>query len=271
MRYKAIALDIDGTLTNSKKEVSDKTRLSLIEAQKAGFKLILASGRPTIGLEALAKKLEFDKFGGILLSYNGGNVVDYLTGKCLYEKVIDLNAAKEVLKFLKEFNVTAMITENDTLVVEDKNGYKVDYESEINKLKIKEVSLLSDYIKKSPCKILVSGNHDELNGVLNKVKERFSNEIDVYFSAEFYLEIVAKGINKATSLKGALEKLNIKRDELIAFGDERNDMTMIEFAGLGVAMGNAIKELKEIANEVTLSNDEDGIAHTINRILREGK
>lgn len=104
-----------------------------------------------------------------------------------------------------------------------------------------------------------------------EMMEPFKDSLSCMFTSPFYFEFTAKGIDKGNAIKSILHKINITSDEMIAFGDAQNDKTMLEYCGIGVAMGNAVEELKEIADEITLSNNEDGIAYSLMKHIPELK
>lgn len=260
MRYKMIVLDIDGTLTNDEKEITPKTLAALKKAQENGVILVLASGRPVAGLQKLCRELEMEKHHGILLAYNGGKLLDAQSGAVLYEKAIPVERAKAVLSHLEQFPVSPMVMKENCLYVPKKEGYKADYESSINGLDIVEVGVLSEFLEFNPVKILTAAPNEVLLENMEAITEPFQEEFAFAMSAPFYLECNMKGINKAASLDKVCGELGIDASEIIAFGDAQNDISMVEYAGLGVAMGNACEELKAVANEITASNNEDGIA-----------
>lgn len=268
MSYKMIVLDIDGTLTNDEKKITPKTLDALKKAQERGIILVLASGRPVAGLKQLSCELEMDTHHGILLAYNGGKVLDAEDGTVLYEKSIPVERAKAVLRHLEQFPVTPMTYGKDCLYTMDKNGYKVEYESRIIGLEVTETKIpLSEFLSVSPVKILTAAPNEVLLSKMEEITAPFAEEFSFVMSAPFYLECNMKGINKATSLDYVCKNMGIKREEIISFGDAQNDITMIEYAGLGIAMENACEELKAVANEITLSNNEDGIAVALEKHL----
>lgn len=267
--YKLIALDLDGTLNNTKKVITDKTKAALIKAQQLGAKVVLASGRPTAGLFREAEILNMKAYNGMFLSFNGAKVVDYTTNNCIYDKTISSDYTHKMLKHLKNFKVNVMVAEKEDLLVEDLDGYKSEYEARINNLKLKKVDDLDKYIDFEPNKLLISAEPEYLASVADAIKEPFGDNLSIYFSTPFYLEVMANNIDKALALDKIVKHLGIEREEVIAFGDGHNDIPMIKYAGHGVAMGNAVEDLKEIANEITLSNDEDGIAYTLSKEFSE--
>lgn len=264
-KYKLIALDLDGTLNNSKKIITNKTKDALIKAQQLGVKVVLASGRPTAGLYREAEVLNMKEYNGMFLSYNGAKVVEYTTNKCIYEKALSSEDTHKMLKHLKKFSVNVMVTSGEYLLVEDIDGYKSEYEARLNNLKLKQVDDLDKYVDFQPNKILISAEPEYLALVADEIKEPFGDRLSIYFSTPFYLEVMANNIDKAQALDKIAKHLGIESDEVIAFGDGHNDIPMIEYAGLGVAMANAVDDLKAAANEITLSNDDDGIAYILSK------
>lgn len=263
MKYKLIALDLDGTLKNSNNEITQKTKAALIKAQELGVKVVLASGRPTPGLRHEAHELELEKYEGYILSFNGARVVDLKTKETIYEQTLTIDEAKKAYDRAKEFNLACMTYEDDIIVTEDIDDEYVNVESRINDIEKKKVDSFKDNLKNPIHKVLLTGKPDYVGSIVDEFKEPFGDTLSIYRSAPYFIEIMAKGIDKAASLDRLAKSLGIKQEEVMAFGDGYNDLSMIEYAGMGVAMGNAVDEVKERANLVTLSNDEDGIAKVL--------
>lgn len=271
MDLKAIVMDIDGTLLNNEKKVSPRTKEKLIEAQKRGIKLVLASGRPTQGMIALADELEMDQYEGFIVSYNGGSVYDVKTEEVLFNQAIPTDLANNILEHLGEFDVVPMVDHEDYLYVNDAYfdikaegpaGFMniVHYESRGGDFKVAEVEDFRKVIKNPVNKILVAGNPDYLEENYIAMREPFDDVVTAAFSAPFYFEYTDKGIDKAKALNEVFPAMGIAPENMVSFGDGQNDRSIIEYAGVGVAMGNAVPEILEVADEVTSSNDEDGIA-----------
>lgn len=264
--YRYIALDIDGTLTNSEKKITPATRQALIDAEKRGIRLILASGRPIHGLKKLARELEMDRYHGVLLGLNGGAMADAETGEILFERALDKDLAVKILKHVSAFDVVPMIAYGDTLYVTDGDGYKVAYEAGINDLKIQTVPDLVAFAEAADFpiyKVLTAADPEYLKTHWEAMRAPFVNDVSSMFTADFYYEFAPKGINKSTGLHGLLLKLGAAPGEVMAFGDAQNDEEMIDLAGMGVAMGNASTALKENADYITKSNDEDGVGYAV--------
>ena len=274
---KAIVLDIDGTLLTSEKKLSKLTKASLLKAQKQGVKVILASGRPTTGMLDLAEELELAKYDGYLVSYNGSKVIDVKTGEELFNQAMTVEEGKAVLEHMKKFDVTVMIDKDDYMYTNDVFSctldYKgqplniVEYESRGGKYKLCEKDDLAEFLDYPINKILTAGKPEYLQEVYQEMKAPFNNKLNCVFTADFYFEFTAQHIDKAKALDTVLSPLGIERKDVIAFGDGHNDITMLAYAGMGVAMENAVSELKRVADFETNSSDEEGIANFLEQHL----
>lgn len=268
MKYKIIALDIDGTLTNSQKDITPKTMDALTELQEKGGKVVLASGRPTMGIFPVAKKIQLEKFGGYILAFNGGCVIDVKDNmKVIYSKSFPRETLSDVCGYIKGMNVGINTYEDDKIIVGNTINEYTKIESKITGMNIKFVDDFVNYVNFDINKCLLSGEPETMIELENVFKKKFEGILGVFRSEPFFLELVPLGVNKAESIDILLKSLGLTKDECIACGDGFNDITMIEYAGLGVAMENANDKLKEKADFITLSNDNDGIAHVINKFM----
>ena len=258
--YKLIAMDLDGTLNNDEKVITPATRQILMRAQKAGIRLALASARPSPGLYKERDALEMQNYGGILMSYNGGRIVDAATGGVLFETAMDIAQTKTVLRFLETLPVTPILDDGRQFYVTDASGYKVDYECRNNHMVCTEVENLADFLDFAPVKILMSVLPEQLPQVQQQIAAFLPESLTVVQTAAFYLEVIPRTINKGQGIRDICRTLGISPAEVMSFGDAANDIPMILEAGMGVAMGNATPEVKASANYVTATNDEDGIA-----------
>lgn len=274
---KVIIMDVDGTLTNSKKVITQKTKNALMKAQKNGAILILASGRPTSGLMDFAKELKMDENHGLLVSFNGAKVVDYETNKVLFNETMSIKQGQAVLEHMKKFNVKPMIDKDDYMYVNDVFNNEIhyndtilniiQYESRGGKFKLCEKDDLAAFANYPLNKILTAGDPEYLQAHYKEMMEPFKYTLNCMFTAPFYFEFTAEGIDKAKALDTVLIPMGYRKEEMIAFGDGHNDASMVKYAGIGVAMANAVDDLKAIADEVTLSNEEDGIAYTLSKYI----
>jgi len=267
MKYKLIAMDLDGTLSNDQKIITEKTKVALMTAQNAGIRLALASARPSPGLFRERDVLRLQDHQGILMSYNGGRIVDAATGKVLFETSMDLDETKAVLRQLEKLPVTPILDDGVQFYVTDKNGYKVDYECRNNNMVCSEVGNLADFLPFAPVKILMSVQPEALKEVQREIAAFLPESLTVVQTAPFYLEVIPKIINKGQGIRDICQVLGITPAEVIAFGDAENDIPMLKAAGMGVAMGNATEAVKQAADMVTLTNNEDGIAAALEKLI----
>ena len=263
---KIISLDIDGTLYNSQRQITPATRAALLRAQEKGAVLVLASGRPTSGLLPIAQQLDMWRHHGMLLAYNGGVVNDCMTGEAIYSCTIPVPLAKKLLRHLEKFPVNPIVDDGTTIYTTDPEGFQVPYESKSNHLDVIQVENICDAVDFSPAKILIAAPEDVLQANKSAISQPFAAEMSFVLSSPVYLEATPFGVNKADALRKTCEALGVSTADIIAFGDAQNDIPMLELAGYGVAMGNACEALKEIADEITSTNDEDGIAHTLEKL-----
>lgn len=259
MKYKLIALDLDGTLKTSNNQISPRTKEALMKAQEMGVKLVLSSGRPTPGLYKDMKELELEKYGGYLLSFNGAKVSD-CKNNMIYTQTLDHDMANLVYLESKSLGLEACTYTDTTILCENEDAKYVKVEADLISLPIQKVACLSNHFPNPMFKLLLSEKPEYIADVVDSLAKKFEDSLAIYRSAPFFIEVVTKGIDKGNSLKQLCAHMGITIDEVLAFGDGYNDLSMLEVSGCGVAMANAADVVKEKANHVTLSNDEDGIA-----------
>lgn len=267
--YRAIALDLDGTLTNHDKVVTQKTREALLQAEAEGVVIILASGRPTYGIEPVAECLELDKRGGYILSYNGGNIVNAKTGEKLFAQFLPDEVIPILYRYAKEKNHALLGYAGNEIITEMPDDPYVKEESRINKMNIRKVENLFEALEPHPTKLLMTGDPADMLKAENELSEILGDRMDIFRSAPFFLEQVPKGIDKAKSLLRLLSKINLTPADMIAFGDGYNDLSMLKLAGMGVAMQNAAPEVRAEADYITLSNEEDGVAAALEHFCKK--
>jgi len=266
MKYKIITLDIDGTLASSEHKILPETRDALIAAQEKGLKVVLASGRPTPGMLHLAKELKLEEFGGFILSYNGGRITNMKTGEVVHEVFLSPEEAHEVYDLAKESKVNIMAYDGDDIITENEDQYS-QLESHINTMPLRLTDDFKKAVVNHTIKTLTTGDPNVLVEVEKKYIERFGDRFSICRSMPFFLEVMPQGINKALSLGRLLNKLELTPADMVACGDGFNDIEMIKYAGLGVAMGNAVDEVKAVADYVTKSNDDNGIVEVIEKFI----
>lgn len=264
---KAIALDLDGTLTNHEKVITPLTKKALLEAQEKGISIILASGRPTYGIAPLADELGLDTNGGYILAYNGGKIVDWHTKEEIYSNCLPDDVVPEIYEYAKTHQHALLGYKGKEIVTECPTDKYVLEESRINKMPVRKVDNLLDVIERNPTKLLMTGDPEDMKKAETDLAGIMKGRMDVFRSAPFFVELVPMGIDKAESLKRLLAIMGIGTENLMSFGDGYNDISMIKLAGMGIAMENAAQEVKEAADYVTLSNEEDGVATALKKFI----
>lgn len=267
MAYKIIALDLDGTLTNSEKKITEKTREAIFRIQEKGIRVVLASGRPTAGIVSLAEELCLEQYGGYIVSYNGARIIDCSTKELLCNENLPGWIIKEVYEEAVSQDAGIMSYEGELVISGNGLDKYIELEAGINGLPIKEVEDFPNYIKFPVNKCILTGADEHMARVERNCAKRFGTVLTIYRSEPFFLEIMPKGIDKAQALKRLLQMLGFSKNELICCGDGFNDISMIQYAGLGAAMANAQDKVKEAADFITKSNDEDGVAFVIEKFM----
>lgn len=271
MKYKLLVLDVDGTLLNNEREITPRTQAALLKVQQMGVRIVLASGRPTYGLMPLVKALELGNYGGFILSYNGGQIINAQNGELLFERRIN----PEMIPYLEKKarkNGFSLFTYHEQMIVTDSpDNEHIRQEALLNNMELVQEEEFSIAIDFAPCKcMLVSDDEEALVALEEHWKKRLNGALDVFRSEPYFLEVVPTAINKANTLGALLEKLEINSDEVIAIGDGVCDVSMLQLVGLGIAMGNAPDSVKICAEMVTASNEEDGVALAVeNAILAD--
>ena len=275
---KAILLDIDGTLTNDQKVITPRTREALLKCQEKGVVLVLASGRTANGLSTYAADLDLAHHGGVLVCYNGAKSLNCETGQVYFEQSMTVEQGKRMLEHMKKFNVAPVIDHGEYMYVNDcfftierdgKPWYIIEYEGHSNNYKLCEKRDLAAYADWRINKILNAGQPEYLQQVAEEMAAPFEGELSAMFTAPWYFEFTPLGVDKVRALKDTFEVLGINQDEVMSFGDAQNDLTMIKWAKVGVAMGNAVDEVKAEADYVTTDNNSDGIADALEHLVPE--
>ena len=267
---KVLVLDIDGTLTNSKKEITSATREAIQDIMIRGHKVILASGRPTPGMRRYEQELELEKYGGYLLSFNGAKIVDCISGDIIYQRTLSLTLLPSIYGFAKRNGCGLVTYLGNTVISAFEPDQYIELEARINGLPVKKVDHFLDYVDFEINKCLMTADGEKAAVLEKELQKKYGDVASIYRSEPFFIEIMPKDVNKAASLAKTLTAIGQKRENTICCGDGFNDISMIKYAGTGVAMGNAQAVVKEAADYITASNDEDGLVQVINEFIRKG-
>lgn len=263
MKKKILVLDIDGTLVNSRKEISSATRTAILAILKAGHKVILASGRPTPGLRAFEEKLELRKYGGYLLSYNGARIVECSTGNIMYEMTLPLQLLPDLYRFAAERGCgLATHLGNEAISAFEPDKY-IAMEAHMNGMSVRRVEKFVEFVDFAIYKCLMTAEPERAAELELDLRAKYGHMASIYRSDPYFIEVMPKDVDKASSLGRMLEMLGMSWEDTVCCGDGFNDITMIERAGVGVAMGNAQTEVKAAADYIAADNDSDGLVEVI--------
>jgi len=268
--YKLIAIDMDGTLLNDEKEISLENYEAIQKARQNGVKIVLASGRPLVGFKRYLEELHLISEEDYVVAFNGAIVQSTGGNKIISKTTLGLEDYKELYELSKDLKVNIHALTEDT-VISPKDSKYTSLESEINLIHKNIIAVEEVPEDTSILKVMFIDDPEIIDEIVDKIPETISDKYTIVRSEAFFLEFLHKSVNKGTGVAALAEKLNIKQAEVICIGDAGNDMHMVKYAGLGVAMGNAFPELKRAASFITRTNDEHGVAHVINKFILNGE
>ena len=268
MSIKLIAIDIDGTLLNSAHQISPKVKETIKKANDEGISIVLCTGRPLLGVTEQLKELDLYGENDYVITYNGSLVQATKSKKVIskytlsYDDFLDIEfMSRKIGTHLHTTDEQALYTAN-----RDISKYSV-YESFLVDMPLKYRTIDEMTPDMSIIKMMFIDEPEILDKAIQKIPASFREKYATVKSADFFFEILNKKVSKGNALKRLAAHLGINQSETMAIGDNENDISMIEYAGIGVAMGNATPSVKESADELTTTNDEDGVAIVINKYL----
>ena len=266
MTYKMLVLDIDDTLLNSQHEISETTFNRLMEFQAAGNYLVLASGRPTASMLQTAQELKLDHYDSYMISFNGAVVTGLAKREELFSQRMNIQEQQAVVQYIRDNDLVIVGYTEDGIKVDRPNDYS-HIEGELTGLPFEYDANHFDDLETAQLKLMGVGDPRIVKKLEAELNRTFGEETNAVTSKPYFLEFMHRLSSKGSSLLRLCDHLNIDISEVIACGDGNNDLTMIQTAGLGVAMANATDVLKEAADHITASNDEDGIVQVIDQFF----
>ncbi len=266
MDYRMMVLDIDGTVNNSQKEVTPKTKEALWRLQEKGVMVAVASGRPPMGVAPVADILKLDQFGSYILGFNGARIIDWRSKECVYEKTLALHMPRKLIEDCSHWGL-GMLTYDETHVIAlTRQDRYMEIEAKINRVSLTFPGNPEEVLQVPVNKCLLTGEPQNVATAEEELAEKYRHEAEVFRSEPYFLEVTPKHVDKAYCLSRLLEILKISREQVICVGDGYNDISMLQFAGVGVAMANAQMPVKAIADDVTRrDNDHDGVAEVVEK------
>lgn len=266
---KLIAIDMDGTLLNSKKELLEETKqyFKNFHNKNTETLLVLCTGRPETGIRPYLKDLGYLEENHYIISQNGASIYESQTGKRVMDAFVDSTAIQKWIELGKKHGISVMGAGVD---------YYYSFDEDPTEWMEFDVKLVSGKLKRIPTKeslnidfykILLMGDEEQLNEFETFIPQEWRDEFYVVRSQKYLVEVLTKGVNKAFGLEKLAQKLNIQPSEIAAIGDAANDIEMLEYAGLAIAMGNGSEEVKAIADIVTDTNENNGVIKAIDKLI----
>lgn len=265
VQYKMIVVDMDDTLLTDDHTISEENKEMIFKAQEMGVYVVLASGRPTSAMTAYAKELKMDYYNSFMISFNGSTITDLKEDKVLFEHALTKEQIHSLYDFSQQNN-THIITYLGEQIISERHSEYIDIESTITGLELLIVPSFKEAVTTSAVKCLLLEEPSYLKSVEAVLKDAMP-DLSVCMSKPFFLEAAPNGIDKAAAIQVLAEKLNIHQSEIIAIGNAGNDLTMVQYAGLGVWVDNVDAELREFGDVIVASNNDHGVAEVIKRYI----
>lgn len=266
MSFSMVATDFDDTLVPIGELLSGRNRRALDRIREQGITLAIVSGRTTHGLLAQLRRNQVDTDGIYLVGYNGAQAVQAWDRTPLFSHKLDIDLACRAAEVAASFEVAVMVPEGQYVYANRPDDFSVVFEAESNDA---EIVFLDDLAQLPfvPHKLLIGGERPELLRVHGALSTAFADEGEVVLSADFLMEFTAKGVHKGEALTGLCRALDVATDEVVVFGDNHNDTHMFGVGGLSVAVANAVPELVALADRVTATCAEDGVAAMLEELF----
>ncbi len=271
MNYKLICVDMDGTLLNNKKEVSARNLETIGKAHEAGVKIVITTGRIFVSANYYGDLIGVK---APIIASNGAYVREKDKNESIYEQGLEKSQCRIIIDLLKKYHIIPQFYTSDTIYTQEIEYSALMY-TEANKtvppnrqVKIKIIDNWEEMLE-SDVKIIKAMAADIDKETIQEAKKEFLKlgEFEVVSSMNNSFELMKNGTSKGAAVKKICEYYGINRSETICIGDNENDLSMIKFAGLGVAMGNGTEVVKKEADYITLSNENDGVAHVIEKFV----
>ena len=265
--YKLIALDMDGTLLNSGKKLTERVISSIAQAKEKGVHVVLASGRPTEGMMPTVKALGLVSDNDYMLSYNASLILNVGTKEVISSAILKGSDVKALYKIAQQLNVNIHAFSVDKGLITPKESEYTQVEATLNGIdfSIFDFNKLDD--NEAILKVMMIDEESHLTQVIERLPPELKDTYSCARSTPFFYEFMNPKSHKGYGIAALAKHLNLSADQIICVGDGGNDKEMIEFAGLGVAMGNAVDDVKAIAQYVSASNDQDGVAQVIEEFI----
>ena len=264
--YQLITIDLDDTLLRDDGAISQENKAAIRKAQEAGVRVVAASGRSYASSKQYIKELGLTSFS---VSLNGAYIHDPSDGRTVEGFLIEKGIMQEMIRDIEPYHVHMNFSSGEHVYCEGPSEEALIY-SQMNRIEMDYVDSLLELSKSIQAgKFLMSAEHETLELIKEALLEKYADKVNIAFSKPFFLEITDKNASKGSAMMKVAEMYGIDPKEVMAIGDSENDLSMIQKAGLGVAVANADEKIKKEAGFVTLSNNDNGVAYAINKFIFE--
>ncbi len=265
--YKLIAIDMDGTLLNTDHQITSHNKQAITQAREMGVKVVLASGRPLAGMLSALDQLDMNTDDDYVISYNGSMVQTAASKTAIRQEILTGSDAKLIADWAEKLSVNVHAFSLKDGLITPKNNKYTTHECTINNIPLTEMpfSELSD--DEAILKVMMVEEEPLLTKAIGQLPAMLNEKYTIVRSSPFFLEFMHKTSDKGAGVECLAQHLGIKREEVITMGDAGNDHHMLTYAGLGVAMGNATEETKAIADYITDTNNNSGVAQVIEKFV----
>lgn len=268
MSIQLIAIDIDGTLLTTKKELTERVKAAIRRAREKGVYIVLCTGRPLPGVTSLLQELDLVNDRDFVITYNGSMIQQTGNGAILAEFSMSYEDLERVAKYAEAHGLHYHAIDHEAIYVPTEDiGYYSQYESELTGMPIAQVSLQDIPSDKTFTKMMYIEQPELLAPFVENLPKELTDHYTLLRSAPFYLEVLHPKASKGQAVATLAAHLGFEQSQVMCIGDNENDLDMIEYAGIGVAMGNAVDSVKSVANHITATNDEHGVALAIEQFI----
>lgn len=263
-----IAIDLDGTLLTDDKQISTRNQEVLAQAKAQGVKIVLCTGRPLQAIKPYLEILHLQEAGDYSITFNGGLVQKNDTGEVMEKAALQLADLEKLIQLAQDLDLSLDVLSDDVVLNLPTSENHLSIYSSLNPLlRFEPLALAELSADRLYNKAVIAYDADFLDQQIKKIPQIIRDHYEVIKTRDNLLEFMPKGITKAYGIQLLINDLGLTAEEVMAIGDEENDLPMIEFAGIGVAMANAVPMVKSAADVVTDSNQEDGVAAVIEKYV----
>ena len=273
MEKRLLFLDLDGTLLNDQKEITEGNKIALNQALERGHGVVIATGRPLKSAKDLAGRLGLDKPGCMMICSNGAILYDWEKNDTVFSCTLPIPTVRKLFAEANRRNLHIQTYEGDLVLVESRcEDEALEWYCSRIGMAYRVIEAADKDVVEEPVKCLMIDYYDQtdLKSMEQWIRNNLESEADCFFSCKEYLEIVVHGMNKGNAVCRLCDIMGVDIANAVAVGDASNDLSMICAAGIGVAMANGMDIVKEAADYITQrDNNHDGVAEVVEKFLNE--